>query len=289
MACPIIPLQREFPENSAVQKQRITAFEGVVSLLDMLRFYADAFTRIAREIEKAYVAIDHLNDPSFNPDVPIEDKYIPDTKLIISQVQKVCSDTLLVSAYDQTNRILHQLDMPVRCTSRQLMNLLIDLQNRVDDGLARAVFYQLSPDRYHFYANTAPFGDHVNSRFPAAARDLHEAANCYAVHRNVATVYHLMKVMEVALRELAKKLKVRYSPSWGIYLERIDAKLKSKSPKSKAKRLRLQFLAEAASRLRAVKDAWRDPTMHVAADYGPDQTTAIFNSVKSFMEFLKDI
>jgi flagellin-specific chaperone FliS len=128
-----------------------------------------------------------------------------------------------------------------------------------------------------------PFGASVANRFHIAAHNIEEAAKCYACERFDATTYHLMKVMEIALHCLAKRLHVSYSPNWGVYLDKIDKVLKSKARKSKLRKSRLRFLGNASALLRAVKEAWRDDSMHMGQKYGPDQARDIFMSVKAFM------
>jgi hypothetical protein len=165
--------------------------------------------------------------------------------------------------------------------------MLVDLQNRIDDELERKTFYQLLPDRSGFYENLAPFGDKINSKFPKAVIDIKEACNCFAVSRNVATVYHLMKSMEVVLKKLGEKTGAKNNPNWGRYiqniLDKIDDDLKSTAPKSAFKRKKLQQWSEIATVLNRVREAWRNPVMHVAAEYQDGHTKDIFDSVKAFM------
>jgi hypothetical protein len=251
----------------------------------MLRFYAGTFTKIAREVEKASVEAKHSKPEELNEMVSA-----PEVQAALQQLsdfKATCGSLNLESAVDQIERMISLLSAP--CAARDLVQSFVELQNRIYDQLARRLFLQLDPTRSFLYGIDAPCGIAINEKFPEAVKDLKEAANWYAVERNAATVYHLMKVMEVVLRRLAKKLQVRYSPSWGTYLTRIQGKLEAKSRKSRMSRKRLQFLAECATRLTAVKDAWRDPTMHVAAEYTDYQTIAIFNTVTAFVDFMKDV
>ncbi len=196
-----------------------------------------------------------------------------------------CHNLLLDSAEDQAVRImsLFSSDKP---TYSQLASAVIELQNRIDDQLGRRKFYQLRPDVADLFENINPFGDQVATRFPSASHDIAEASKCYACDRFDATVYHLMLAMEVALRCLAKRVNVKYSPNWMVYLDKIDKTLKSKAKKSSLRKSRLIFLGNASALLRAVKEAWRDDSMHIAGKYGPDQTRDIFMSVKAFMVHL---
>ncbi len=51
-------------------------------------------------------------------------------------------------------------------------------------------------------------------------------------------------------------------------------------------KFRQEFCAEAAVLLRAVKIAWRNPTMHVENVYDEEKALDVLNSVKGFMRHL---
>ncbi|WP_348267372.1 hypothetical protein P8936_16660 [Edaphobacter paludis] len=188
---------------------------------------------------------------------------------------------LLDSAEDQMNRLIKMFAS--KPTIEQVASGLTELQNRVDDQLARRSFYQLRPETADFFEVQNPFGESVAVCFPSASHDIAEACKCFACDRFDATIYHLMRAMEVALCCLAKRVRVRYSPSWMTYLDQIDKVLRSKVKKSASRKARLRFLSNASALLRAVKEAWRDDTMHIAGKYGSDQTRDILLSVKAFM------
>lgn len=261
---------------------------GVVSLLDVLKFNAHEFVEIARGISRVETFVEAGRATNPLAQEFLEQRMEPDSIQEglgeFPHLKKQCHDLMLDSAEDQVDRLISVFsDNPTR---DRVAHAMAELQNRIEDQLARRAFYQLKPDVAGLFENPHSFGEKVDLCFPSAAHDIAEAGKCFACERFDATIYHLMRAMEVALTCLAKRLHVRASPSWGDYLNRIDKVLKSKARRSALRKSRLQFLGNAAALLRAVKEAWRDDTMHMAGKYGPDQTRDIFMSVKAFMAHL---
>jgi hypothetical protein len=124
-------------------------------------------------------------------------------------------------------------------------------------------------------------------RFPSASDDIEEASKSLACERATATVFHLMRVMEIGLKTLASALGIPYAPSWESYLSQIKTNLDEKWKNKGAEWKKSEpFFREALGFLHAVKVAWRNPTMHVAASYTTEQAGDIFNAVLGFMRHL---
>ncbi|MBB5340827.1 hypothetical protein [Tunturiibacter gelidoferens] len=255
---------------------------GVVTLLDLLKFNAHEFVTIARKISWIETMAERFRkDHPERMHLPLPDEMFEESVPAFTEMRDGCHALLLDSAEDQMNRIIGLATS--KPTAEQIVSSFTELQNRIDDQLARRSFYQLNPEVAPLFENPFPFGEEVAAKFPSASHNIAEACKCYACDRFDATVYHLMRAMEVALRCLAKRVQVGYSPNWMTYLDRIDKVLKSKAKKTSIRKSRLKFLSNASALLRSVKEAWRDDTMHVAGKYGPDQTRDILFSVRAFM------
>jgi hypothetical protein len=122
---------------------------------------------------------------------------------------------------------------------------------------------------------------------PAAIDDIEEAGKCLALGRATACVLHTMRILEVGLKALAKALNIPYAPSWESYLKQISdqiaAKHKNKTTKWKREE---KFYRDLSGDLLLVKQAWRNPTMHIDRKYGIDEAEQIFNAAKIFMQRL---
>jgi len=163
------------------------------------------------------------------------------------------------------------------------------LKLALEAELETRLFFFVPPERSGYYTcepenpweepvltgRMEPFQPVVKA-FPSTRYDIEEAGDCFAVARYTATVFHLMRVMEVGLKAVAKALGVAYSSNWGQCLADIEKQGQRAEP----------FFVEAIAYLRSVKNAWRNPTMHVERMYSEQEAERIFNAVQAFMQHL---
>ena len=84
-----------------------------------------------------------------------------------------------------------------------------DLVSRFRDELSARVVLAVSPRLAKYYDPATPiFGTAVADKFPNQVGDMFEAGNCYALGRYTACVFHLMRLMEVAVQAFGSKLGV---------------------------------------------------------------------------------
>jgi hypothetical protein len=101
-----------------------------------------------------------------------------------------------------------------------------ELTNRMEDECRLRYILSLSEEAQALFDPKEPlFGQLVADRFPDAADDISEAGKCLALQRGTAAVMHLMRVVEVGLKALAKFLRIPYAPSWESYLKQISDKI----------------------------------------------------------------
>jgi hypothetical protein len=161
---------------------------------------------------------------------------------------------------------------------------IVDLWSRIEDQLKERWFLYVSPSLQPYYTQKQLFGNDVESGFPGAIDDIEDAGTCLALGQGTACVMHLMRVMELGLKVLAKSLKIPYTPSWESYLAQIQSKI---SAKHKTKRVKWKrdekFYRDMSGDLIAVKQAWRNPSMHIDRGYSKEEAEEIFRAVKTFM------
>ncbi len=164
-----------------------------------------------------------------------------------------------------------------------------ELDNRVIDEMKSRKFFSIEPDKVAIVDGKNLFGEEVTEAFPSAIVDIEEAGKCLAFERWTATVFHLMRAMEVGLNVLGKALglPVTTNQNWGSILKKCNKELSEpqakRSPEWASDNA---FFSGASAYLRSVKDAWRNPTMHVAQVYTEVQAEDIWNAVKAFMRQL---
>ncbi len=161
----------------------------------------------------------------------------------------------------------------------------------ISKELNTTLFMRIPADRRAYYNKPELLGDKVAQAFPSAAFDVAEAGKCLATGRSTAAVLHLMRVVEVGLRALAVAINpsadVQANPTWDAVLQRGDREIaKRAADQSPEWRERAAFYTEAIANLRAVKAAWRNPTMHVERKYTDEEAVDVFNAVKAFMRHL---
>jgi hypothetical protein len=98
--------------------------------------------------------------------------------------------------------------------------------------------------------------------------------------------------MEAALRVLAKtlndpRLDPKRNPSWDSILKKCREELeKDRLKRAPEWAADDAYFSGAAARLLAVKDAWRNPTMHVETNYDEESALDVWNHVRAFMRHL---
>ena len=144
------------------------------------------------------------------------------------------------------------------------------------------IFYYV-PSLKAWLLDGGTFGGEVADRFPDAVTDLDEASNCLAMSRNTASVFHLMRAMELFVREVGVKLgaavldKNNADLDWGIIVANINAKIEKM-----AKGDERDSWSEISSLLYHVKQCWRNRTMHPKQTYTDEEATKIYEAVKNF-------
>lgn len=264
----------------------VTSSHGVVSLATVLRFSVYHFSRMQRQLENYRLTIQNMKQTPMTD--AVRATAIKSTDAMLND----CSAWGLESVVDQCNRIGRYLRETEKAMPLELSKMFEELQNRSEDELNRQACFVLRPDKARLYDEVKPFGEDVSVRFSNAILHIEEAVKCYATGRNTACVFHLMRVMEVGLRGLGKSLNnpnldPKRNPTWEAILKPCDDELK-KPLKDRTDEWRSDelFFSNATANLRAVKDAWRNPTLHVEINYDEERALEIFNAVKAFMRHL---
>jgi hypothetical protein len=97
-----------------------------------------------------------------------------------------------------------------------------------------------------------------------------------------------MRIMEHGVQRFADKLAVPFDPraTWGVILNGIDQAINRMPTANPAEREKQHAYQGLRASLHAVKEAWRNPTMHPRAIYDEQEAREIFDHVKTFMRRL---
>jgi hypothetical protein len=252
-----------------------------VSLLQILEVSAGAFCRMSSLIGQTVIllASDHMRDDD-------------ETKLGgVSEELKCEAERLKIrSVSQQLARIWEYVDSG-NLNAAGLHPMIVELNNRMIGELSVKECLMIDETAVKYYRQSQPsFGIEVQSKFPSASFEIDEAGKCLALNRSTASVFHLMRTMEIGVRAVARCLQISdpmkpANRNWGIMLRRIWEDGISKKWPTAADRAAgdgAAFEALHAS-LDAVKNPWRDATMHVENKYTSDEAENIFAAVRGFM------
>lgn len=217
-------------------------------------------------------------------------------QLVIDRFRKIrtLSDQVgLILSVKHADRILS--DQKMLSTYGELKQAAIQLQDRIRDELDTVYFLHVPFEKAKVYYNSHPFEESVSNKFPNAITDIQEASKCLAVGRFTGCVFHLMRVMEIGVQHLGKKLKLKntHEHEWQTILNNVNGAIKKLGNPptpitSKQKAARNKY-AQAAVYLENVKNAWRNNVMHPKASYTPEEAEEVFRTVNAYMQHLATI
>ena len=261
----------------------------LVSLWDMLRFYADKF-------------VDVLNTLDLVEGMLVDPKSALDSEERLSfvggQVQHL-HDQLLELNLQLSAKAASRLLFGITNVSREKPEVWAEyfkkyneiLRTRVADELEGKAIYYIS-DHVDLLSESPLFGGKVDESFPSAQYDISEAGRCLALRRSTACVVHLMRALECGLSSLASELGISLkTENWNTILNDIENEIRSRNKTTHGevwKNKDEPFFAEAATHFRFIKNAWRNHAAHGRVKYTDEEAQEIYDSVRSFMRHLSE-
>lgn len=252
----------------------------------MLLTYARAFTVAAASVEYSRGQVYGLL---------LTEQFAPVTNAApvgASVIAALATLRELCATIPSLNPVIHQIERVNNKLTQGVLPLVLhgaleEVQHRVMDELRNHFYFPVTAPNAQLYENPMPYGEFVYDAYPTAREDLVDAARCLIFSQPTAAAFHLMRVLEVAFRCFAKKLKIDYRPSWEAYLRAIEGRL-NRPHKEKT---RPEIRSEPEQRailgdLMAVKLAWRNPTMHVDRRYADFEALQIFVAASTLLERL---
>lgn len=202
----------------------------------------------------------------------------------LSEAERLASDLALDAAHVTARQIRYGFRSDEYKKSL-LAEHLNELRGRLHDQLASRQFVHVKPLYVEFYQQNDLFGQIVNDCFPSAIDDIQDAGTALAVGLGTSCVMHLMRVAEVGLKALAKELDVPYSVSWEAYLTKIEKSISIKHSLKPAEWKKNEaFFRDFSGDLVTIKNAFRNPTMHVERTYSQQEAEQVFLAIKTLMQ-----
>ncbi len=259
----------------------------LTSLAKMLRVYADVF--VASQDILATMSFMCRNDERLKVRIPERNikQVVPDLERLVEQ----CDHANLRKCREAAERLIETLR-----NNEPTYRVIGDveyLRRRLMDDFEGVLFVVLSEkEGEHFDSKTGTFGDFSLEAFPNAAEDIGEASKCFALARYTASVFHLMRVMEFALQQLAVGLNVEIDPDkdyWYRILTKVNSAIEKLPSKTKTEAELKANYSACAAHLNNVRLAWRNDTMHPKRTYTEEEAADLFGHVRTFIRDLANV
>ena len=211
----------------------------------------------------------------------------------LEHLRVACENTGMSQVIPEVARI----DTDLRSHAKRGFSVLSDprdrlkhLRERLRDELESEYFLHVSRADRQFYGQPEGFGSEVAAKFPTGTEDVEGAGNCLALGQPTASVFHLMRLVELGVRALAKKLKVKSidpdMENWNTITDHIDKAIRSLPAKTKANKLRKVALAGVSGHLNVVRISTRNEVMHPKKTYTQEEARDLFQATRLFMHHL---
>jgi hypothetical protein len=254
----------------------------------MLELNVRLFMNAVMEIRRVQAIIEHSGDEEqrrANMERQSRDIVIRNTADLAAALEQLHARLALVAAQRLSDTLKSDQDFKWS----DLKRCMDDIESRIRDELEMVRLFVLSPAMATYLMDGADLcGPRITSQFPSVLFEMEEAARCLAVLRPTASVFHSMRALEVAIRALARFLSIPdpIKPSernWGNVLKDIKAGIANRypgpvMPHSEAARVEVLYAS-----LDAIRNPWRNATMHVENIYQPHEAEHILKCVNMLL------
>ena len=236
------------------------------------------------------------NDPIFVLSSPLDEHLIERVKKALAQMEKECLSIGSAISASTAADIVRTLESPGKANNCQwLMDQMHNLVSLIQKEMQGIAFLYIPAHETKFFASKdAPylFGEEVYIAFPSTHYDVSEAGACLATSRPTASVFHLMRVLELGLGSLGSMFGVSLEhTNWAPAIEAIEKRIREIKQDSQwkaldnIKEIQEQY-SQSASYFWTFKDAWRNYTMHSRGKYTEEEAEQLFINIRAFMQKL---
>lgn len=217
----------------------------------------------------------------------------PNSQRLVEEQLNVLEQSVTVLHAALTSMAIKRIRAEVasgKMTWKRLGESMIDLRSRLQDELSLVRLFVLDPRLASYLSIGGDLvGAAINNHYPKAIFELEEAAKCLAVMRPTASAFHSMRALEVAIRALARFLSISdpmkpTDRNWGNVLKTIKDGIQKKylNPIELAPNTEGSIVQDLYAHLDAIKNPWRNATMHAESIYQPEESDHILKCVLMF-------
>lgn len=264
-------------------------FDRITTLGDILDLNASAFLNAATKLARLHQVFHGLSQ--FKEDVLVQESIWTldrEVKSFKIEAEQIGARLAVVLA----DRFIERLSaVPCVVTVAQATGVLSEIESRFADYLVEIRLFVLYPQEVDFMnrADVLANYDGFSLKFPKVAFEVEEAGKCYALGRYTACVFHAMRMLELGLGALSTRLGIDdpSKPSeknWGKILEKIRLRVDELWPKrNRSSGSEGAAFDELYANLEAVRNPWRNATMHVETIYAPHEALHILRCTVYFL------
>lgn len=263
----------------------------------MLEIEATPFLAAVTELRTLIVRIDNIQNASHQ--VASDER----TGILGQHVRRLVSEMTKLgarSALASVNRLDHRLaDSADGITYADVRAVLADIESRFADHLSDIRLFVLNqneagllePADNLLATDNKPITG-FSLAYPRSAFEIEESAKCIALARYTASAFHAIRALECGIKAIASYLEIPdptepAEKNWGFILGKIKGRIDEKWPKKARAHDSIGARFEALyATLDAVKNPWRNATMHVETTYAPHEAVHILRCVGMFMTAL---
>lgn len=263
----------------------------VVSLWDMLELHAPSFLGAATEIARLRQIMVGIEGNAARGDI-LEPASVaavkPRVEILYQEASKVGAKLACISAERLYNGIIEE---PCTVTLGMLADALRDIESRFADQLSSVKLFVIPEERAILFEGADRLlNAQAASLFPSIWFDCEEAAKCLCLGRPTASVFHAMRMLEIAISSFAARLQISdpaktTDRSWGNMLTSIKTAIDAQHPKqlrhpgTEGSKLEAVYVT-----LDAIKNPWRNATMHVESVYTEEEARHILVCTSHLMD-----
>ena len=270
----------------------------------MLRYYAGVFINTFGGLDLASQAL--ANEKFYGDDGRMNEDADAHVRNTISLLNRH-AETLTACASLRQQIAFLQDEISTKGINRDSRPVLEALIRQLRESLAADfeshVYFQIPVGRRNLIEPDAPlFGHAVQTRYPGASRDIAAAGRCLALDEWTAAVFHLMRVVEYGLKDMARRLRLPFPrkpldfQEMGTIIAKLEEKIEdlrkgagshTLKPRAVARKLKaVETYSKAAQQFWFFKEAWRNHVMHARATYDEAEAFKVYEAVKHFMQEL---
>ena len=251
-----------------------------VSLWDMLELNAKSFIEAISEMRRIATVLESLpiQDPNELVGISTRQSLLPTAEKIAFAVAQVGAKSAWVAA----DRFKQEMEGAADLTGPHILRRVQDIELRFADHLDFIRLFVIHDDKVGLMSGAdALLGEDCATKFPSLWYDCEEAAKCLCLGRATACVFHSMRMLEGAIRALARRLDIpdpltSNERNWGAMLRSIKEKVDNLYPaKGRLAGSEGAYLDGVYVSLDAIKNPWRNATMHVENVYTEEEARHI--------------